>query len=874
MKRSILIASSALALVFAASGAPVLAQDGAQSAAETLSEATPAALGTSLAGELVEGDSRSDADGLFDRYLLDLQAGQRVEIIMRSDAFDTYLIGYYTGPDGTLEQIAIDDDGLGEGLHSRLRFTAAETGRYEIRARGFAAMGAGPYTLTFGEQAGVAPGMSAGSLAIGAEVDGALSIADPGQDWSPDQRYDEYRFTARAGDRLQATAVSEAFDTTLEIWRSSRWGVREQIAYDDDGFQDGTTNSRARFYAPEDGDYFVRVSSYAAGVTGDYRLALSQLPPIPAPTAIALGQAVEGALLDDDPQNDYGQPFDAYLVDAPVGTRLEIVARSSAIDTVLEVGRREGATGWMALGYDDDGLGEGTNSRLRYTVTDGGPVEIRVTPLGQAGRGAYSLSVIDRGPPPPPPPPGSIGIGDAVSGELSDQDPVSADDRHFDDYDVQTRAGQRLSVTLRSDGYDTLVEVYRVGADGAVELVASDDDSAGDLDSRLILSADGGLYRIRATSFGSNETGAYVLSVRDLGVAARPRPIRLGRGARGELTERDAMAETEARYDSYGFSLAEGERAQFIGRSDDFDTFLVVAQPDGAGGYAFLTYDDDGLGDGTTNSRLIFTAEETGEYELWVMPYDPAGLGSYTLESRALGPSPEPRPIGLGDGVEGRLEEGDGITWEGMNFDGFTFEGVAGQRVRIEMRSQDFDTYLLLGQHTPEGLISIGEDDDGLGEGTDSRLSYTLPEAGTYEVWATSYAAAETGAYSLSMTDLGPEPQPGSLVVGSTVRGELGDEDPIDPTGSFYDAYRFQTYEGQRVRISLTSDAFDTFVQLGQMADGAFSEEQSDDDGLSDLNSRLDFTADARGEYVLRVRSYSAGETGDYVLTVEDAPAE
>lgn len=869
MTRSILAASSALAVVFAASGSLAAGQD----RPEVLADPAPAGLGTSLAGELVEGDSRNDEDGLFDRYLLDLQVGTRVEIIMRSDDFDPYLIAGYLGG-GDFEQIAYDDDGLGEGLNSRMRFTAAEAGQYEIRARGFAAMGEGAYTLTFGERAAPVQTQTSGSIAVGGEAQGALTEGDMASEWDETYLYDEYRFTARAGDRLEATAVSETFDTTLEVWSENRWGSVEQVAYDDDGFMDGTTNSRTRFYAPVDGEYSLRVSSFGGGAAGDYRLSLSQLPPLPPAMPVTLGQPVEGALLDDDPTTDFDQPFDAYSINVAAGARLEIVARSSAFDTVLELGRREGVGGWTAYGYDDDGLGEGTDSRLRYTVEEAGEYEVRVMALGTEGRGAYSFSVIDRGPPPPPPPPGSMSVGDSVSGELTDNDGVSEDERIFDEYDIQTRAGQRLAVTLRSDVYDTLVEIYRQQSDRSWSMVTSDDDSAGDLDSRAILTAEGGVYRIRATSYGMGELGTYVLSTRDLGQPARPRPIRLGRSVDGALTESDALAETEARYDSYGFSLEEGERAQFIARSDAFDTFLVVTQPDGAGGFTYLAYDDDGLGDGTTNSRAVFTAEATGDYELWVLPLDPAVLGAYSLESRALGPTPESGPIQYGATMSGSLAEGDGITWDGMNYDGFTFQGVAGQRVRFEMRSSDFDTYLLLGQHGPDGLASIAEDDDGMGEGTDSRLTFTLPEDGLYEVWATSYAAGETGAYSLSLTDLGPAPQPGSLVIGSTLRGELNDVDPTDEYGSFFDAYRFQAYDGQRVRITLTSNEFDTFIYLGQMTDGVFAGELSDDDGLSDTNSRLDFTADGRNEYVLRVRSYSPGETGEYVLSVEDAPVE
>lgn len=870
MSRIKLAASSALAVVLAASGAWASTQPAEQPADEVWVEPAYAALGDSVSGELVEGDSRTAADGLLDRYVLDLQAGTRVEIIMRSDVFDPYLIAGWLGPNGW-EQIALDDDGLGEGLNSRLWFTAAETGRYEIRARGYAGMGAGAYTLSFAERAPAAATQTAGSLAVGGAVNGTLADSDPSFEWAPDYRYDEYRFTARAGDLLEVVARSDAFDTIVTVQRETRWGVVEQIAYDDDGLGEGV-NSRARFAAPEDGEYAIRIGSFDPAMRGDYSLALNAREPWPEPTPVVFGAPVDGGILDGDPTDDYDLPFDAYVFSATEGQRLEIVARSSAIDTVLQLGTLEGPTGWNLLAIDDDGLGEGTNSRLLYTVPEAGDYYVRVTPYDASMRGAYSLVVNDRGPLPPPPPPGSIGVGDSLSGVLGEGDGVSEDERFFDEYDIQTSAGQRLSITLRSETMDTLVEVYGATPDGTWGMVIYDDDSAGNLDSRAILRADGGTYRIRATTYGMGETGDYALSVRDLGEPARPTPLRLGRSVEGALTDRDAISEAEGRYDSYGFTLAEGERARFVARSEAFDTFLVVTRPLGDT-FEILTYDDDGLGDGTTNSRAIFTAPETGEYQLWVLPMGVDGLGAYSIESSALGPTPESRPIQLGQTIEGRLEDGDGITIDGMNFDGFTFDGQAGRRIRVEMRSGDFDAYLLLGRHDEYGLSAIAEDDDGLGEGTDSRLNFTLPGDGLYEVWATSYAPGEAGAYSITFTDLGPAPQPGSLVLGSTVRGSLSEDDPVDEYGSFYDAYRFQAAEGERVRITLTSNEFDTFIYLGQMVDGVFVGDLQDDDGLSDLNSRLDFTADGRGEYVLRVRSYGPGETGEYVLSVEPVSA-
>jgi len=331
------------------------------------------------------------------------------------------------------------------------------------------------------------------------------------------------------------------------------------------------------------------------------------------------------------------------------------------------------------------------------------------------------------------------------------------------------------------------------------------------------------------------------------------------------------MTETEARYDPYVFRLAEGERAEFVARSEEFDTLLVIARRWDEGGHELLAYDDDGLGEGT-NSRLVFTAPETGEYELWVTPYDASGLGSFSLETSALGPTPPPVRMDFGQSIVGQLDASDSMTMEGPNYDAYAFTGTAGQRVRVEMRSGDFDTFLLLGMYGPDGLSAVAEDDDGLGEGTDSRVTYTLPQTGEYEFWATSYSAGESGAYEVRLIDLGPAPAPGSVVIGSTVRGELSADDPQDEYGSYFDAYRFTAEEGERIRITLTSNAFDPFLYLGRMNGGVFSGEWSDDDGLSGLNSLLEFTAPAAGEYVLRARSFGPGSTGEYVLTVEPMP--
>lgn len=866
MTRSILSTGTALALVLTATAALAGGQPSVGDDADVLIEPAYASLGDNVSGELTAGDSRTSSDGLMDRYLLDLQAGTRVEIIMRSEAFDTYLIAGFLGADG-FEQIALDDDGLGEELNSRLRFTAAETGRYEIRARGFAALGEGTYSLAFGEQTAPESGRAPGSLVIGSEVNGTLTDDDARSPWDASYIVDDYVFSARAGDRIQAVVRSSEFDTTAGVSHTSRWGVVQQLAFDDDGLGEGT-DSRLRFTALEDGEYTLQVTSFAPGSTGAYSVALSVLEPWPEPTTIEYGVPVSGTLSDTDPLGDDDRRFDAYAFDAETGQRIEIVGESVAFPARLTLFSDDGAGGREAVAFDNNYDDASGPTRLIYTVEAAGRYEVWVGATSEEPRGAYTLEVNDRGPLPPPPPPGSISVGDSLSGVLSRDDGVSTDEKSFDDYNITTSPGQRLSVTMRADGFDTYLNVYRVGPDGGLTEVTSDDDSAGDLDSRATFESEGGLYRIRATSFSMGELGDYSLAVRDLGRLVRPTPLRLGRTYRGALDQTDPLTDAEGHFDSYGFHLEAGERAQFIARSDAFDVFLTVAVRDEAG-HEFLVFDNDGLGDGTTNSRLTFIAPESGDYELWVTSLAmTAETGAYTLESRDLGPEQPSASLVIGATIEGQLQDGDNLTFDATFYDGFSFRGVAGQRVRVDMASPDFDTFVLLGIHGADGLNAIGENDDVRSGDTNSSLSMVLPSDALYEVWATSYAAGEAGAYTLTLSDLGPEPEPGSLLLGSTVRGELTDQDPVGANGVF-DAFQFETVAGQEVRITLTSNAFDAYVELGRMQDGVFTLIAEDDDSLSDLNSLLVFTPEDSGPYVVRARSYSSGESGAYVLSVE-----
>lgn len=120
--------------------------------------------------------------------------------------------------------------------------------------------------------------------------------------------------------------------------------------------------------------------------------------------------------------------------------------------------------------------------------------------------------------------------------------------------------------------------------------------------------------------------------------------------------------------------------------------------------------------------------------------------------------NPCAKPIGSGVPVSGNLQPstcGAGARGASYHTDRYTFTGAPGQRVTIYAASSSFDTYLYL--RSPTGSV-IASNDDG-GGGTNSRIpaasgTYTLPAgaSGTYTIEVSSYYAAGSGPYSLSLT--------------------------------------------------------------------------------------------------------------------------
>lgn len=580
---------------------------------------------------------------------------------------------------------------------------------------------------------------------------------------------------------------------------------------------------------------------------------------------LRIGASIDGALSDGDPvAAEDAYRYDDYSFQARAGQRLEAVLRADDFDAVLEFRAQDGEE---AIAEDDDGLGEGTHARLRFTPETDGAYILRARNLSGLQGGDYSLSLRERPRPPRAPRPTGIRLGQSLKGALTARDPEMEDGGRYDDYAFRAAAGDRLVVTLDSEAFDPMVRIGRMNGPDFEELGQNDDASGGGLNSRLLFIAPAaGDYVIRATALSEGE-GDYTIGLEQAPPPPPSRPIAIGDEVEGALGQGSSANEDGQPADLYRFTGVAGQRIAAEMSSDDFDTYLTLRR---LLDNAVLAEDDDGLGQGT-DSRLTHTLDADGEYLIEARAFGEEAEGDYELRLSDIPPPPAPAAAVFGQTVEGEITDDDPQGDGGKRYDAYVFSGTEGQRVQVIVRSGDFDAFVEIGA-AGDDFAALGSDDDGLAEGTDSRLTFSLPETGDYVVRAQPLDAEGRGLYSIELVDLGPEPRPGSLLVGATARGSLGETDAISEEGAYFDAYRFQAKKDEKLRLTMVSNAFDAFIDLGEDGED-FDSIANDDDGLSDTHARLDWTAPDDGWYVVRARAYGPNQTGAYALTVERQPA-
>lgn len=232
-------------------------------------------------------------------------------------------------------------------------------------------------------------------------------------------------------------------------------------------------------------------------------------------------------------------------------------------------------------------------------------------------------------------------------------------------------AGENVTITLESPSLDTYLMLNRLGS--AREL-ASDDDGAGSLNSRITMRLpETGTYVVIANALGARATGTYTLSLlsdRPASIAATPsvpsapkgagvgigtpggslasagrpltvpevlaypldesRVVRMGATVNGRLTTNDPKLSDNTAFHAYYFNGFQGDRVSITMRSSAFDAYLHFGQLGGAASIA--TDDDTG---GGTNARVTVTLPATGTYVILANVLSGGAVGAYTLEVRS-----------------------------------------------------------------------------------------------------------------------------------------------------------------------------------------------------------------------------------------------
>ncbi len=246
-------------------------------------------------------------------------------------------------------------------------------------------------------------------------------------------------------------------------------------------------------------------------------------------------------------------------------------------------------------------------------------------------------------------------------------------------------------------------------------------------------------------------------------------------------------------------------------------------------------------------------------------------------EGRAPRTASKTRPAFDGDGepeklvlnsapLDGRLGPGSRVLRaDDSFFNVYTFEGKAGERVTIDMTSDEIDPYLIL--VGPNGR-EVAQNDDG-GGGTNARIVATLPSTGTYMLIANSAQSGEAGKYSLRASggavggsDRAPT---GQYILAS--EGVLDSQASVLPSdGSLYQKHEFEGRAGQSVTIRAESSDFDTYLVLVSPSGQAIA--QNDDADTTSTDSEISIILPRTGTYQAIVNSFDKEGRGRYSLTI------
>lgn len=219
--------------------------------------------------------------------------------------------------------------------------------------------------------------------------------------------------------------------------------------------------------------------------------------------------------------------------------------------------------------------------------------------------------------------------GATIPGRLDQGDNVLPDNSFFDAYIFEGQAGTQIEIAMASQEIDPYLILIGPGG----EKVSEDDDGAGGnnarIQTRLPVS---GTYLLMANSYEPGESGNYnIVAKTDTSTGVGPPQNRDYLLEEGGILGPGALIlpSDGSLYQTHFFTGRAGQFVELSLESDDFDTYLILVDPQGNK----LTENDD-LNSNNTNSALRVTLPKNGTYKVIVNSYDRNGRGRYFLTVR------------------------------------------------------------------------------------------------------------------------------------------------------------------------------------------------------------------------------------------------
>ncbi|MCB9636701.1 MAG: caspase family protein [Sandaracinus sp.] len=436
-------------------------------------------------------------------------------------------------------------------------------------------------------------------------------------------------------------------------------------------------------------------------------------------------------------------------------------------------------------------------------------------------------------------------------------------------HDIPVNPGDALDVVLTSSAFDPVLELTPPGAG----TLTNDDFGGSRTESRLsVLIAEAGVLKVTVTSASAQAAGAYhvVVRRRGAGSAAPTVPVlAVGTSQEGQLAAGDETL-PDGRF-SDRFVVAGGDAGPVELRIEAVGDAVPLAIVLAPGGTPL-----------SASASGVYAISQPGPHRLQMLSPAPGAQAGYRVALSAASRITTPtlarshhqlpqqtvgRAVQVDTPVRGQLGDADDTPLPtGEAADLYVFQGAAGQSLRVEHRSDAFDTYLMV--IGPDGRHWENDDSGGT---TSAALDLDLPVAGTYRIVATAYRAGLSGAYELkvgsergtTVATLAANPTPSGPA--DSRNGALAQGDRTLQSGELVDSFGFDWPAGASFEIRLTSAAFDPYL-IVKAPDG--SQQDNDDESPGITASRLVYTAAAAGHYEVLVTSYRPGETGDYTLTL------